>query len=193
MPPSSHQARRETTRTDLLKAARSLFASRSFTDVPADEIVAVAGVTRGALHYHFGDKRGLFEAVFEELETEIATDLARLVESGDGSLLRRALAAFLDICERPEVCRIALTDAPAVLGWRRWREIESHHGLGLLSALLGASREDKQGSASTSLLAQLILGSVIEAALFVANADNKEKARTQVESLLAEMFADLLD
>ena len=193
MPPPSHQARRETTRAELLTAGRSLFASRSFVDVPADEIVAAAGVTRGALHYHFGDKRGLFEAVFEELEAEIAIDLASLVGGGSGGLLRRALSAFLDICGRPEVCRIALTDAPAVLGWKRWREIESHHGLGLLTALLSASREDEQESASTSLVAQLVLGSVIEAALFVANADDKEKARAQVESSLVEMFADLLD
>ncbi len=192
MPPPSQEARRDKTRTALIDAGHRLFAERGFAAVPADEIVAAAGVTRGALHHHFKDKRGLFKSVFEELEADIADELGRLIGDGEDQLLRRALSAFLDVCERPDVYRIALTDAPAVLGWKTWREIESQHGLGLLTALLEEGRTDDT-LASRAVLAQLVLGAVIEAALVVANAHDRVAARQEVETSLLEMFGQLLD
>ena len=37
--------------------------------------------------------------------------------------MRAGVEVFLDACAEPELQRIALHDAPAVLGWDRWREI----------------------------------------------------------------------
>lgn len=182
----SQQDRRDATQGALLVAGRRSFAERGFADVPADEIVKAAGVTRGALHHHFGDKRGLFRAVFEQLEGE----LTRLVGEGTDDLVPRALAAFLDICERPDVRRIALTDAPAVLGWQAWREIEAEHGLGLLTAMLADSPTASK-TTPAPVLAQLVLGSVTEAALLIAHADDRSAARKQAEESLHVLFGDL--
>jgi AcrR family transcriptional regulator len=187
----SQQDRRDATRGALLVAGRRLFAERGFADVPADQVVSAAGVTRGALHHHFGDKRGLFRAVFEQLEAEIVTDLARLVGEGTDDLVPRALAAFLDICERPDVRRIALTDAPAVLGWQAWREIEAEHGLGLLTAMLADSPIVSKATPAP-VLAQLVVGSITEAALLIAHADDRAAARKQAESALLALYGDLL-
>ncbi|WP_332666181.1 TetR/AcrR family transcriptional regulator [Aeromicrobium sp.] len=187
----SQQDRREATRGALLTAGRRLFAERGFAGVPADEIVSAAGVTRGALHHHFGDKRGLFRVVFEQLEGEIVTDLGRLVGEGSDDLVRRALAAFLDICERPDVRRIALTDAPGVLGWQTWREIEAEHGLGLLIAMLADSPTVSRATPAP-VLAQLVLGSITEAALLIAHADDRAAARKQAEASLLALYGDLL-
>ncbi len=187
----SQQDRRDATRGALLTAGRRLFAERGFADVPADQVVSAAGVTRGALHHHFGDKRGLFRAVFEQLEAEIVTDLARLVGEGADQLVPRALAAFLDICERPDVRRIALTDAPAVLGWQTWREIEAEHGLGLLTAMLADSPTVSK-TTPAPVLAQLVLGSITEAALLIAHADDRAAARKQAEAALLALYGDLL-
>lgn len=187
----SQQDRRDATRGALLAAGRRLFAERGFAHVPADEIVNAAGVTRGALHHHFGDKRGLFRAVFEQLEVEIVTDLGRLVGEGEDDLVARALAAFLDICERPDVRRIALTDAPAVLGWQVWREIEAEHGLGLLTTMLAESPVVSKGTPAP-VLAQLVLGSITEAALLIAHADNRAAARKQAEASLLALYGNLL-
>jgi AcrR family transcriptional regulator len=88
--------------------------------VRAEEIVAAAGVTRGALYHHFAGKQELFRVVFEELEGEVTAEIAAAIatapDRATGMVL--GLSRFLDICQRPEVARIALTDAPAVLGWR---------------------------------------------------------------------------
>ncbi|MEO6084442.1 MAG: TetR/AcrR family transcriptional regulator [Umezawaea sp.] len=191
MPPRSQQDRRAATRAALLQAGRQLFADRGFAAVPADDVVAAAGVTRGALHHHFKDKRGLFRSVFEQLEEEIARHLGLLLADGEGDLLRRSLSAFLDLCECPDVRRIALTDAPAVLGWKTWREIESKHGLGLLTEMLTKARTT-DGTTPVHLLARLILSSVIEGALSIANAEDPTEERRQVEASLTALFGHLM-
>src|SRR5208283_605681 len=60
----------------LVTAARRLFAGQGFAEVPADAIVAAAGVTRGALYHQFADKTALFDAVLEAVEADIAMRLA---------------------------------------------------------------------------------------------------------------------
>ena len=188
----SQEDRRLATQTALLAAARPLFAERGFAAVSADEIVRAAGVTRGALHHHYGDKRGLFRAVFEQVEVGITQELADLVAAGgDEDLLPRALSAFLDICDRDEVRRIALTDAPAVLGWQTWRELEAQYGLGLLIALLSESPAVDE-SRPAPLLAQLVLSAVVEGALLIAHSDDSAATRAQVESSLTALFGDLM-
>ena len=176
----------------MLSAARPLFAERGFADVSADEIVRAAGVTRGALHHHFTDKRGLFQAVFEQLEAEITEELADLIAAGGGDdLMPRALTAFLDICERTEVRQIAMTDGPAVLGWQTWREIEARYGLGLLIAML-ADSPTVDAARPAPVLAQIVLSAAVEGALLIAHADDPVAARGQVEASLFALFGDLL-
>lgn len=188
----SQQDRTAATRAALLTAARPLFATRGFADVPAEEIVAVAGVTRGALHHHYGDKKGLFRAVFEQLEADF---MAEIVTAIDGvpadELVPVAIGAFLDICSRPETLQIALTDAPAVLGWAEWRSIEAMYGLGLVVALAEGSAPVKAGTTTATLLGQLVLSALIEAALLVAHSDDRSRARQDAESTLLILFGDL--
>jgi AcrR family transcriptional regulator len=174
-----------------MATARGLFAERGYAAVSADDIVSAAGLTRGALHHHFGDKAGLFRAVFEQLEVEMTAELTRAMAAVDDMASRMVvgLGAFLDICQRPEVLRIGLTDAPAVLGWEVWRSIEAEHGLGLIKGMI------EQGVAegmiieqSPVVLAQLVLSVTIEAALLIANGADRQT----VEPAIATMLAGLL-
>src|SRR4051812_43330825 len=68
--------RTEATRSALIAAARPLFAERGYAGIGTEEIVRAAGVTRGALHHHFKGKRELFEAVYEQIEIELADRIA---------------------------------------------------------------------------------------------------------------------
>ncbi len=63
-------ARSERTRRKLLRCARRLFTTRGYDATPAESIATRAGITRAALYYHFRDKRVLFRAVCEEMESE---------------------------------------------------------------------------------------------------------------------------
>jgi AcrR family transcriptional regulator len=186
------QDRSKATRAALIATARRLFAEHGYAAVPAEQIVAEAGLTRGALHHHFGDKHGLFEAVFVELEGELGAEIrASMVASATDPMVD-ALDTFLTACQRPEVVQIGLTDAPAVLGWQAWRRIEEEHGLGLLVDFLRMARD--QGALVTDaidVLAKLMLSALIEAALVIANAEDRATARRQAQEALLAMFAGL--
>lgn len=195
MRPRSQDERSRATRAALIAAARQLFAERGYADVPADEIVAAAGVTRGALYHHFADKRALFEALFREMEAEITEEIAAAAAAAEPGWpsIGAALSVFLDICLRPEVVQIMLTDAPAALGWAKWREIESEYGLGLtIDQLQGLADTGQVAGGSVRLLAQLALSAVIEAALVIAHSDDPAAARAEAEPALLALLSGLV-
>ena len=186
--------RSEATRTALTDAARRLFAERGYADVGTEEIVREAGVTRGALYHHFDGKRDLLRAVYEQIEGEIAQDLAERAVPGASVLetLRLGADRFLDRCLEPEVQRIALLDAPAVLGWELWREIGARYGLGLISALLAAGIEAGElRRQPVDPLAHALLGALDEIAMLVARADDPPRARAEAGETLAGLIEAL--
>jgi AcrR family transcriptional regulator len=178
-------ARSESTRAALIEAARPLFAERGFARVGTEEIVRAAGVTRGALYHHFKGKRELFEAVYEQLEVELAERIAAgaLAANAPSPLeaMRAGAEMFLAACTEPDVQQIALLDGPSVLGWDRWREIAAEHGLGLIEASLQAAIDDGAiADQPVRPLAHLLMGALDEAAMLVARAADPEATRAEV-------------
>src|SRR6516162_11844027 len=109
MTKSKHDLRSETTRRLLVTAARTLFGERGYAAVGTEEIVRTAGVTRGALYHQFRDKADLFAAVAEEVEAEIAEQIAAGAVGAAADpvgALRAGARLFLDACAEPEVERI---------------------------------------------------------------------------------------
>jgi AcrR family transcriptional regulator len=193
-PRRRQQDRSAATRKALIAAARELFTKRGYAAVSAEDIVAAAGLTRGALHHHFGGKPELLRAVFEQLEAETTRNVATAIaETGDSwTAATRGLTAFLDACQDPEVIQIALTDAPAVLGWAQWRAIEADHGLGLITAGLGqAMTEGVIARQPVTVLGHLILSAIIEAALLIARAPDPSTARADAEQALLALLDGL--
>jgi AcrR family transcriptional regulator len=193
--------RAEATREALITAARRLFVAQGFHQTGTEEIVAAAGVgTRGALYHHFPDKRALFRAVFERVESDLVASAAPAdAAPGDAfGRLRQGLLGFLDASLIPEVQRILLIDGPAVLGWQEWRELEERYGLGTIQALLDlAIAEGTIAPQSTNVLAHVLLAAVDEAALYVANAEQPALARDEsvraVDVLLLGLTAARVD
>lgn len=184
------------TRGALITAARSLFAERGYAGVGTEEIVRAAGVTRGALYHHFDGKRALFEAVYEQIEVELAERIAAGALAANASSPLEAMRAgtemFLAASTEPETQRIALLDGPAVLGWDRWREIAAAHGLGLIEATLQAAIDagaiDPQ---PVRALAHVLMGALDEAAMLVARAEDPEAARAEVAGTLGALLDGL--
>jgi AcrR family transcriptional regulator len=188
--------RTQATRDALMAAARKLFTERGYDNVATEEIVVVAGVTRGALYHQFGDKASLLEAVYERIEAESTERVARVVLGSDLhsplDAMRAGVEAFLDECAKPELRQIALHDAPAVLGWERWREIGAVNGLGLIEASLAAAVEAGEiRDLPLRPLAHLLMGALDEAAMLLAR-DQRPEGRaevTQVLMVLLDSFA----
>jgi AcrR family transcriptional regulator len=192
--PGRREAEAQATRDALVRAARELFTKRGYSAVGTEEIVARAKVTRGALYHHFDDKRDLFRAVFEQVEQDLMERIGARMEATDDpwELMLAGMRSFLDACEEPAVKQIALTDAPSVLGWQEWREIDNRHGLGLTRAAL-------QGSVDAGVLrpiavepmAHLFVAALSEAAFVIAHAERPRKARNEVERALVQLVEGL--
>jgi AcrR family transcriptional regulator len=190
--------RSESTRTALVAAARSLFAEHGYAGIGTEEIVRAAGVTRGALYHHFKGKRELFEAVYERIEAELAERIAAGALSANAASPLEAMRAgaemFLVASTEPETQRIVLLDGPSVLGWDRWREIATEHGLGLIEATLQAAVDAGAIEPQpVQPLAHVLMGALDEAAMLVARAEDPEAMRAEVgrtfDSLLAALSA----
>lgn len=137
MPPRGpHAERSRKSREALIAAARRLFAEQGFAATGTEAVLAAAGLTRGALYHHFRDKRDLFDAVCQRLHAETAAALLEAAEAQpdpvDGVIA--GCLTFVDQVARPDARRILLIEAPSVLGWERWNEIDRAHGFGLLLA-----------------------------------------------------------
>jgi AcrR family transcriptional regulator len=184
--------RSEATRGALIEAARRLFAERGYADVGTEEIVRAAGVTRGALYHHFDGKRDLLRAVYEQLEAEIVEQIVAVEKPGVTMLeaLSAGAGLFLDHCLEPEVQRIVLLDAPAVLGWEEWREIGARYGLGLIEGLLAAGMESGElRRQPIAPMSHALLGALDEIAMLVARADDPRKARAEAEETIQSLLA----
>jgi AcrR family transcriptional regulator len=188
------EAEAQATRDALIRAALELFSKRGYADVGTEEIVSRAKVTRGALYHHFADKRDLFRAVFERVEGELMERIGAQMEATDDpwELMIAGMRSFLDACEEPAVKQISLTDAPSVLGWQEWREIDNRHGLGLTrAALQGAVDAGKMRPIAVEPMAHLFVAALSEAAFVIAYSDQPREARAEVEKALIELIEGL--
>ncbi len=188
------EADAQATRDALVQAALELFTERGYSGVGTEEIAARATVTRGALYHHFADKRDLFRAVFERVEEDLMKRIGTRMEATDDpyELMIAGMRSFLDACEEPAVKQISLTDAPAVLGWQEWREIDNRHGLGLTrAALQGAVDAGVLRPIAVEPMAHLFVAALSEAAFVIAHSEDPRKARAEVERALIQLVAGL--
>jgi AcrR family transcriptional regulator len=196
-PPRRTQAERTAaTRAVLMTAAQKLFADKGFAEVSTQAIVSAAGVTRGALYHQFADKKDLFAAVYEEVERDLIASVAQQIAEAQPAdpleAMRVGARLFLDGCSAPEVQRIALIDAPAVLGWDRWRAVGVQYGLGVIEGMLAhaiaAGAIPDQPLRAT---AHVLLGALDEAALFVSRAADREQARKDMDAVCDRLLSGI--
>lgn len=184
----------EATRAALVESARALFAERGYAAVGTEEIVARAGVTRGALYHHFGDKKDLMRAVLHDVSRELAeaSAAAALRETDQWQQILAAVGVFLDACIDPAVQRIMMTDAPSVLGWDEWREIDTQYGLGLVKASLEQAVETGLiARQPVDPLAHLVVGALDEAAMYISRAPDATVARREMGESVERMLEGL--
>jgi len=180
----------------LVTASRPLFATKGYAGVGTDEVARAAGVTRGALYHQFAGKEALFAEVFEQVEREITERIAADVLAGGGDpagVLHDGIDAWLAACAEPEVHRIVLIDAPAALGWERWREIGERYGVGLVeSAIQSLVDAGALPDQPVRPLAHVLVGALEEAALYAARAEDREAATAEVRVALVALVDGLL-
>lgn len=185
----------EVTRGVLIRVARVLFTDKGYAATATEDIVQRAGVTRGALYHHFRDKLELFQAVFEDVESELVETVrtaSAKTQTEPWAGLIVGCQAFLDACLEPTVQRIVLVDAPSVLGWETWRRIDAEYGVGLIRhSLLAAMEAGEIARVPVDPLAHVVLGALNEAALLIARAENRQEAREEVGAVIERLLTGL--
>jgi AcrR family transcriptional regulator len=188
------QEQYDATRRKLLRVARRLFATRGYGGTSIEDITQGAHVTRGALYHHFRSKEEIFRAVFEQLEQELVqkSATATLAERRPARRLEAGANAFLDACLDRDVQQIVLLDAPSVLGWESWQEIDARYALaGLTAALQVAIDDGYLAKQPAEPLAHILLGALNQAALVIARSDDVRATRAQLGRTIKRLLDGL--
>ncbi|KJS21479.1 MAG: TetR family transcriptional regulator [Hoeflea sp. BRH_c9] len=187
----SNKERSETMRQALVDAARELFIDKGYAETATPDIVAKAGVTRGALYHHFEDKRALFRAVIEREAADVAANIEAAAPPGGSprQAILEGTRAYFDAMAESGRTRLLLLDGPAVLGLEMMRAIDketSEASLGEgLHALLSGSRNSPQAET----LAILLSAAFDRAALAIESGAD----RRQCEDAIAALIDGLTD
>lgn len=180
------------TRAALLATARTVFSTHGYAQASMDDLTAQAGLTRGALYHHFGDKKGLLQAVVGEMDAEMDARLQAISE-GHTDIWQgfcQRCRAYLEMAVEPEIQRIVLLDARAVLGPASSQS--QRHCIDSMQALIAALIEHKIiQPLAPQALAALLYGSLAESALWIAQADNAQERLAQSMAALNVLLEGL--
>ena len=178
----------------VLEAARTLFAERGFAAVGLDEIATRAGVTRGAVYHHYSSKLGLFRAVHAWAQAEVGDAIVRATEavSDPWEALEIGCRVFLTTSVRADIRRISLVDAPAVLGWDAWRDLDAQNSGRLLTEVLTELNDaGVVHVASVPACQALLSGAMNEAALRAASLDDPAGGIDEAWSVFVRLLGAL--
>lgn len=181
------------TRQALVRESRRLFATLGYGVVGLSQIVAAAGVTKGALYHHFASKADVFRAVLEQVQQEVAEQVVAAAEAQDDSWARLTAGcrAFLTASTAPEIQQIMLVDGPAVLGWAEWRALdEAASARHLAEALADLIADGTIAAQPVTPLAHLLSGAMNESALWLATTTSPH-ALAQTWAALARLLEGL--
>ena len=183
------------TRAKLVAAARQAFGTVGYAAASMDDFTAAAGLTRGALYHHFGDKKGLLEAVVAQIDAEMSVRLnavsARAASPWQGFV--DECTAYIEMALEPEIQRIVLRDGPAVLGdpWQ-W-PTQSACIRSMTASLQQLIDEGALAAVDPEAAARLINGATVHAAQWIAHADDpvgaSKKAVRALNALLEGLRA----
>lgn len=187
---SRREANVAATRAALLSVARRHFAEAGYARTEVGRVAAEARVTTGALYHHFGSKKGLFQAVAEQIEAEILAAATAAEGADPWQRLRAGFDQLIDVCAAQDVQRIIFTEAPQVIGPEAWRGIELRYAYGATRMVLeGLMAAGVLRRCPVDLVARSLLALLGEAAAEVARARGDKQVRAQV----AEMVTAMLD
>ncbi|NAX21523.1 TetR/AcrR family transcriptional regulator [Vibrio sp. V39_P1S14PM300] len=183
----------EETRLKLMATAREHFGTVGYAQTVMDDLTAKAGLTRGALYHHFGDKKGLFCAVLTQIDSELDARLANVSANAPDawSAFTGRCHAYLKMAIEPEVQRILLRDASSVLDADELQSMRLDCLTSIADMLGGLMDEGTITPTSPDMLARLLNGGLMDMALWIAKSEDDEQALYQALSSLDVVLSGL--
>ncbi|KGD99153.1 TetR/AcrR family transcriptional regulator [Rhizobium sp. YS-1r] len=192
-----HKPRKEMiaeTKGKLIAAARRAFATRGYAEASMDDFTAEAGLTRGALYHHFGDKKGLFQAVIAEIDAEMSDRLCAISSKAQTAWqgFVDENIAYIEMALEPEIQRIMLLDGPAVLGdpssWPNQNACIRTMTASIQKLMDEGTIRDVDAEAT----ARLVNGATLSAALWIASAEAPQAVSKKAVGAFLVMVSGLL-
>jgi AcrR family transcriptional regulator len=182
------------TRTKLIQAARKAFAAKGYAASSMDDLTAEAGLTRGALYHNFGDKKGLLQAVIDQIDAEMLVRMRAAQDRAQTAWLGflDEGVAYIEMALEPEIQRIMLLDGPAVLGDpSQWPNQTAclRTTTQTVQALIDAGTVKPVDAEAA---ARLINGAALNAALWIAAADDPRAVLAKAVEAFRQLAAGLL-
>jgi AcrR family transcriptional regulator len=179
----------------VIEVATRLFAEHGYDDTSIEAVQAGSGVSRGSLYHHFPGKEALFSAVLEDVGARVGQQGADAARDAPDPVaaLRAGSLAWIRLAGDPVVRQIILIDAPAVLGWQRWRELDEQGPLGVIRDCLAyAAETGRIEHRHVDTFAHIVLAAANEVTMVIARAKDPAAALTVGESTFAEFLDRLL-
>lgn len=183
------RAEMEETRLLLLETARKVFCEQGYAEASMDDLTAQAGLTRGALYHHFGDKKGLLSAVVAQIDAEMDARLQAISDTINDPWLAFSMRChiYLEMALEPEIQRIIMRDSRAVLS-DKLTELPTHCVISMSNMIDKLIENKILVETDPKMLALFIYGSLEATALWIANSlDGKaqlEQAKSTLDTLL---------
>ncbi len=181
----------EATRQVIMQAGRELFATRPYAEITGLQICMRAGVTRGALQHHFGSKLGLFMAIFDGLQVDGVGRVADAFGDHDDpwEQARAVIGVLLDVYTDAEYQAVVLKEAPAAIGWQRWRERYRDNFADVVRDLIGSFVAAGLVKHSPVMLTATMNGALIELSFEIARSNDPPHTRALALALLDELMS----
>ena len=162
----------EETKNELMTVATGHFSKYGYAKTSLETIVSEVSMTRGALYHHFKNKKGLFTSVLEGLQAEVSDEVVTASDKYENNWdkLYYGCRAFIETSVSDTHRQIVLIDAPSVLGWNEWRQLDSEHSMKNLKYLLFEMKENEEiEDLSVDMLTHSLSGAMNESALLIAS------------------------
>ena len=193
-----HRPRKEMiaeTRAKLITAARNAFGTIGYAEASMDDFTASAGLTRGALYHHFGDKKGLLQAVIAEIDGEMAVRINEIASKAPTRWQHFVdeCTTYIEMALEPEIQRIMFRDGPAVLGDpAQWPNANACVG-SMTDHLTSLQQEGVVvPGVDAETAARLINGASSQAAQRIANSNDPEATSKTVVAAFKQLLEGLL-
>ncbi|SMP65970.1 TetR/AcrR family transcriptional regulator [Anoxynatronum buryatiense] len=181
----------ELSKTKIIEVACKEFSQKGYANVSLEEIVQQTGLTRGSLYHHFKSKKGLFQAVVEELQNKVAKEVEKkaILQKDPWQALISGSMAFIQTMLNDEYRRILIVDAPTVLGWSMWEEIDDEHSEKHLKEHLTYMVEmGELKDVSIDGLTSILSGSMNEAVMWIGKSKDVETATHEAEVIIEHIL-----
>ncbi|WJH40034.1 TetR/AcrR family transcriptional regulator [Aliirhizobium terrae] len=185
----------EETRAKLIQAARKSFAEKGYAASSMDDFTAAAGLTRGALYHNFGDKKGLLQAVIDQIDAEMLARMRAAAKAKGGSLWEVFVAegvAYIEMAIEPEIQRIVMLDGPAVLGDPSQWPNQNACLRTTTETITALIEEGTVKPVDAEAAARLINGAALNAALWIAAAEDPQDVLAKVVDAFQQLASGLL-